>query len=55
MLGIHFLGGGKISLDEVEKPKASRKNVVVKVTASGICGTDRHPLLEKGQETSSCE
>jgi len=51
MLGIHFLGDGKISIDEVEKPKAEGKNVVVKVTASGICGTDRHPLLEEGQET----
>ena len=51
MLGIHFLGEGKISLDEVEKPKASGRDVIVKVTASGICGTDRHPLLEEGQKT----
>jgi len=51
MLGIHFLGEGKISLDEVEKPKASGRDVIVKVTASGICGTDRHPLLEDGQKT----
>ena len=51
MKGIHFLGNGKISLDEVQTPKPSGTNVVVKVTAAGICGTDKHPLLEKGQKT----
>ena len=51
MKGIHFLGNGKISLDEVQTPKPSGTNVVVKVTAAGICGTDRHPLLEEGQKT----
>jgi 2-desacetyl-2-hydroxyethyl bacteriochlorophyllide A dehydrogenase len=51
MKGIHFLGNGKISLDEVQTPKPSGTTVVVKVTASGICGTDKHPLLEKGQAT----
>jgi propanol-preferring alcohol dehydrogenase len=51
MLGIHFLGDGKISLDEVQTPKPLGINVVVKITAAGICGTDKHPLLEKGQNT----
>ena len=51
MIGIHFLGNGKISLDEVQTPKPKGTNVVVKVTAAGICGTDRHPLLEEGQKT----
>jgi len=30
MRGIHFLGGGKISLDEVEKPKANEKKCCCK-------------------------
>jgi len=51
MRGIHFLGNGKISIDEVSKPNPKGKNVVVKVNAAGICGTDRHPLLEEGQKT----
>jgi propanol-preferring alcohol dehydrogenase len=51
MKGIHFLGNGKISLDEVKTPKPKGANVVVKVTAAGICGTDKHSLLEKGQTT----
>lgn len=51
MKAIHFLGQGKISIDEIEKPKAKGSNVVVKVTAAGICGTDKHPLLEQGQKT----
>lgn len=51
MVGIHFLGDGKISIDEIPTPKPYEKNVVVKVTAAGICGTDKHPLLEKGQVT----
>jgi threonine dehydrogenase-like Zn-dependent dehydrogenase len=51
MIGIHFLGDGKVSIDEVSNPRPDGKNLVVKVTASGICGTDRHPLLEEGQKT----
>lgn len=51
MLGVHFLGNGKISLHDIPKPQPEGKNVVVRVTASGICGTDRHPLLESGQRT----
>jgi propanol-preferring alcohol dehydrogenase len=51
MKGVHFLGNGEIALEEVPTPKPNGTNVVVKVTASGICGTDKHPLLEKGQKT----
>lgn len=51
MLGIHFLGNGKISLDEMATPKPSGANVVVKIKAAGICGSDKHPLMEHGQET----
>jgi 2-desacetyl-2-hydroxyethyl bacteriochlorophyllide A dehydrogenase len=50
MIGIHLLGKGKISIDELLKPAAKGNNVVVKIKAAGICGTDRHPLLEEGQE-----
>jgi len=51
MLAVHFLGSGQISVDEVPTPKSGGRNVVLKVTAAGICGTDRHPLLEEGQKT----
>ena len=51
MKGIHFLGNGKISIDNVPDPKPKGHNVVIKITAAGICGTDRHPLLEEGQKT----
>ncbi len=51
MKGVHFLGNGIISIDEVSDPKPQGRNVVVKVTAAGICGTDRHPLLGEGQAT----
>lgn len=51
MLGIHFLGSGIISLDEVPTPQPKDQNVVVKINAAGICGTDRHPLMEHGQQT----
>jgi threonine dehydrogenase-like Zn-dependent dehydrogenase len=51
MLGIHFLGNGKISLDLMPTPEPKGTNVVVKILASGICGTDRHPLMEHGQAT----
>jgi D-arabinose 1-dehydrogenase-like Zn-dependent alcohol dehydrogenase len=48
MLGIHFLGSGKISLDDVPTPQPKDQNVVVKINAAGVCGTDRHPLMEHG-------
>ncbi len=51
MLGIHFLGNGKISMDEMPMPKPEGTNVVVKIKAAGICGTDKHPLMEHGQTT----
>ena len=50
MKGIHFTGNGRISIDDVADPQPSGQNVVVRVVAAGICGTDRHPL-EEGQAT----
>lgn len=45
MKAIKFLGKGKMHLVEVPTPKAHDDYVVVKVTASGICGTDIEMLL----------
>lgn len=45
MKAIKFLGKGKLALIEKEKPTAKDDIVVVKVTSSGICGTDLELLL----------
>jgi len=37
-----FYGGGKVKIEEVEKPKPGPHEAVVKVTYCGICGSDRH-------------
>ena len=49
MVGVHFLGQSKVSVDEVDKPQPEGTHVVVKLHAAGICGTDRHHLLLDGQ------
>jgi len=49
--GIHFLGDGEISVDQHPIPIANGTQVVVKIGAAGICGTDRHNLMGKGQKT----
>jgi propanol-preferring alcohol dehydrogenase len=51
MQAIHFLGNGKLSICEIPAPLPKGDRVVVKITAAGICGTDRHPFLEHGQKT----
>lgn len=51
MLAVHFLGNGKISLDEVRKPEPRGREVVVRVKSASICGTDRENLEGPGQET----
>jgi threonine 3-dehydrogenase len=51
MLAIHFLGGGRISLDEMPIPEPCGREVVVQVRSASICGTDRENLLGKGQPT----
>lgn len=45
MKALKFIGNGRIELLEKEKPVAVNDNVVVKVTSSGICGTDIELLL----------
>lgn len=51
MLAVHFLGQGKISLDEVPTPKPRDREVVVRVKSASICGTDRENLEGPGQAT----
>jgi threonine dehydrogenase-like Zn-dependent dehydrogenase len=51
MLAVHFLGNGKVSLDEVQKPEPQGREVVVRVKSASICGTDRENLEGPGQET----
>jgi len=45
MKALKFHGNGRMSIENVEKPKAQNDWVVVRVTASGICGTDIELLL----------
>ncbi len=45
MKAVKFMGKGKVAIVEKEKPKAKDDIVVVKVTSSGICGTDIELLL----------
>ena len=51
MLAVHFLGDGKISLDEVPTPEPRDREVVVRVKSAAICGTDREALEGPGQAT----
>src|SRR5271157_5975891 len=45
MKAVRFYGSSKpLALEEIEKPTASQKEVVVKVKAAGICHTDLHFL-----------
>ena len=51
MLAVHFLGQGKISLDEAATPEPSGREVVVRIRSAAICGTDRENLEGAGQPT----
>jgi propanol-preferring alcohol dehydrogenase len=51
MLAVHFLGSGRISLDELPEPEPKGQWVLVKVKAAAICGTDRENLEGGGQLT----
>jgi threonine dehydrogenase-like Zn-dependent dehydrogenase len=51
MLAVHFLGNGKISLDEVPTPEPRGREVVVLMRAAAIGGTDRENLEGPGQAT----
>lgn len=51
MRAVHFLGGGRVSLDEVPAPRPRGNEVRVRVKAASICGTDRENLAGPGQKT----
>jgi propanol-preferring alcohol dehydrogenase len=51
MLAIHLLGHNKIELGQVPIPKPKEQDIVVRIRAAGICGTDRRPLEGEGQLT----
>lgn len=51
MLGVHFLGQGKISIDEMPVPQPRDRWVVVQTRSATICGTDRENLMGPGQKT----
>ncbi len=51
MRAVHFLGGGRISLDDVPIPRPHGTEVQVRVKSASICGTDRENLLKEGQGT----
>jgi len=51
MLAVHFVGRGEISLDEMPTPEPRGRDVVVRVRAAAICGTDRENLEGAGQST----
>jgi len=51
MLAVHFLGQGRISLDDVPRPERRGGEVLVRVRSAAICGTDRENLEGPGQAT----
>jgi len=51
MLGVHFLGHSRISLDEMPTPEPSGRWVLVRIRSAAICGTDRENLEGPGQPT----
>ncbi len=50
MLGVHFLGQKKISIDELPIPEPHDRWVLVKTRSASICGTDRENLEGPGQK-----
>ena len=42
-----YVGDGKIAFDEVPRPEPGPDEVLVEITACGICGSDLHMVLEK--------
>jgi propanol-preferring alcohol dehydrogenase len=51
MRAIHFLGHGKISLDELPTPEPRGREVLIRMKSASICGTDRENLMGAGQAT----
>jgi threonine dehydrogenase-like Zn-dependent dehydrogenase len=50
MLAVHFLGHGRISLDQIPKPEPRDQDVLVRIESAAICGTDRENLEGVGHE-----
>jgi propanol-preferring alcohol dehydrogenase len=51
MLAVHFLGKSRISLEEMPTPEPRDRDVLIRVKATAICGTDRESLEGPGQST----
>lgn len=51
MLGIHFLGKNRISIDNMPIPEPHGRWVLVKMKSAAICGTDKENLGHGGQKT----
>lgn len=47
MKAVRFEGKGQLALREVDKPKPTADELLVRIEACGICGTDRH--IVKGE------
>ena len=43
MKGVVFVGNGKVEVRKFPKPRPEGTEVLVKVMASGLCGSDMHP------------
>ncbi|MDD5082938.1 MAG: alcohol dehydrogenase catalytic domain-containing protein [Dehalococcoidales bacterium] len=41
-----YYGPGNLKVEEIERPKAGDRGIVVKVRAAGICGSDLHPYKQ---------
>jgi propanol-preferring alcohol dehydrogenase len=51
MLVVRFLGQGRVALEEMPLPEPQGEQVLVRVRAAAICGTDRENLEGPGQDT----
>ena len=51
MLGLRFLGQGRLALEPFPDPQPQGDEVVVRIEAAAICGTDREHYLGAGQPT----
>lgn len=51
MLGIRFTGHRGLLIEQFPDPKPKDTQVVIRVRASAICGSDREPWEEEGQKT----
>jgi len=50
MKGLVFLGDGKVEVREFKKPKPASGEVVVKMKAAGLCGSDLHFMHQTAAE-----